>query len=98
MAHVRITCITKSAPNGRHEHITHVGNPAVPWNWPVEQVIESIDSGTNTFYVQDDRTGSQAAVGVVREAGQRPYLRTYANGYWNDNLLSLDACPWRAAA
>ena len=98
MANVRITCITKSPPEGRHEHITHVGNPAANWNWPVAQVIQSIDNRSNTFYVQDDRTGKQAQVGVVREAGKRPYIRTHADGYWNDNLLSLGACPWRAAA
>lgn len=98
MANVRITCITKSPPGNRHEHITHVGNPAGNWNWPVEMVIRSIDAGTNTFYVEDERTGKRAVVGVVREAGKRPYIRTHADGYYNDNLLSLGACPWRAAA
>jgi hypothetical protein len=98
MANVRITCITRSPPNGGHEHITHAGNPAGNWMWPVEQVIRSIETGSNTFFVQDDRTGIRAAVGVVREAGKRPYIRTHADGYYNDNLLSLTACPWRAAA
>lgn len=95
---VQITCITKSLPNGGHEHITHVGNPAASWNWTVEQVIVSIDSKTNTFFVRDPVTGRRAEVGVVRPAGRRPYIRTYADGVWNDNLLSLTACPWRAAA
>jgi len=98
MANARITCITKSPLNGGYEHITHVGNPAANWNWPVPQVILSIESGSNTFYVEDDRTGKRATVGVVREAGKRPYIRTHADGYYNDNLLSLGACPWRAAA
>ena len=26
---------------------------------------------------------------VVRPSGGTPYLRTYANGTWTDNLLSL---------
>ena len=98
MSNIRITCITKSHPNGGHEHITRVGNPAAQWDWPVEDVIRTIEAKANTFYVQDDRTGKRADVGVVRETGKRPYLRTYADGYWNDNLLSLSACPWRAAA
>lgn len=95
---VQITCITKTAPNGGHEHISHAGNPAGNWMWPVEKIIISIDSGTNTFFVRDPRTGKRADVGVVRPTGRRPYIRTYADGLWNDNLLSLNACPWAAAA
>ncbi len=98
MAYARITCITKSHPQGGHEHITHVGNPQGNWNWTVEAVIQSIDAGTNTFYVQDDSTGKRADVGVVRPQGRKPYLRTYADGVWTDNLLSLTICPWQAAA
>jgi hypothetical protein len=97
MADVRIYCITKSHPSGDHEYITHVGNPGV-WYWTVPQVIESIDHGTNTFFVVDAKTGRRANVGVVRAAGKRPHIRTHADGYWNDNLLSLDVCPYRAAA
>ena len=62
------------------------------------QVIQSIENRTNTFFVNDDRPGKRAEVGVVREPGKRPHIRTHADGYWNDNLLSLDACPWRSAA
>ncbi len=98
MSDVRITCINKSSPNGGHEHITHAGNPAGNWWWTVEQIIASIDAKTNTFYVQDDRTGKRAYVGVVRPAGKRAHIRTHADGLWNDNLLSLTSCPWRAAA
>ena len=97
MPDVRIFCITKSHPNGGHEHITHVGNPGV-WYWTVEQVIASINASTNTFFVLDATTGRRADVGVVRAAGKRPHIRTYADGYYNDNLLALDFCPYRAAA
>ena len=61
MAHVRITCITKSAPDGGYQHITHAGNPAGNWNWPVEQIIQSIDNRSNTFYVEDDQTPHEIA-------------------------------------
>jgi len=98
MSNLQITCITKSVPNGWHEHITDVGNPADRWNFTVEQVIVSIDSKTHSFYVRDANTGKVAYVGVVRPEGRRPYIRTYADGLWNDNLLSLTACPWRSAA
>lgn len=92
MADVQISCITKSIPHGGHEHITHVGNPAGNWRWPVENVISSIDSKTNTFFVRDPRTGKRANVGVVRPSGLRPYIRTYADGVWNDNLLAQSQC------
>ena len=91
MADTRITCITKPQ-NGNHEHITHVGNPAAGWKWPVEDVVRSIDAETNTFYVLDAKTGKRANVGVVRPQNHAPYIRTYADGHWNDNLLSLSAC------
>ena len=93
MADVRITCITKSQANGKHEHITHVGNPSAPWKWTTAQVVESIDAKTNTFYVIDTRTGKRAEVGVVRTPGRAAYLRTHADGEWNDNLLAQTQCP-----
>lgn len=95
MADVQVTCIVRSHPHGSHEHITHIGNPAGDWLWTREQAIASIEARTNTFYVQDPKTGRRADIGVVREAGKAPYLRTYADGYWNDNLLSLSHCPLR---
>lgn len=98
MADCRITCIKKSAPTGGHAHITHAGNTASPWMWDVAKIIKSIDDGSNTFYVKDDKTGKRANVGVVREAGKAPYIRTHADGYYNDNLLSLNFCPMLGTA
>lgn len=93
MADARVTCITKPHPQSPHEHIKHLGNPAGNWMWPREQVIASIDAKTNTFYVLDAANGKRADIGVVRESGKLPYLRTYADGQWNNNLLSLNQCP-----
>lgn len=93
MADVKVTCITKSHPESPHEHITHLGNPTVPWKWTREQVIASIEAKTNTFFVTDPYSGERSEVGVVRIHGKAPYVRTYADGDWNNNLLSLDQCP-----
>ena len=93
MADCQIRCITKSDSRGGHEHITHVGNVPANWKWTVAQVVASIDAKSNTFYVLDGRTGKRADVGVVRSTHGNPYIRTYADGIWNDNLLSLPACP-----
>ena len=92
MADVQVTCINKPHPLSPHEHITHLGNPAANWKWTREAVIASIDAGTNTFFVSDPKTGQRSEVGVVRVAGRAPYLRTHADGDWNDNLLSLNQC------
>lgn len=89
---VQVTCITKPHPGSPHEHITHLGNPPA-WMWTREQVIASIEAKTNTFFVRDPYNGKRADVGVVHPAGRASYLRTYADGDWNDNLLSLNQCP-----
>lgn len=93
MADVQVTCITKPQPQSPHEHITHLGNPSAGWKWTREQVISSIERKEHTFYVLDRYTGKRSDVGVVRPAGRSPYLRTYADGDWNDNLLAMDQCP-----
>lgn len=92
MADVQVTCITKPHPQSLHEHITHLGNLPT-WVWTREQVIASIDAGTNTFFVRDPYTSKRSEVAVVRPAGRAPYLRTHADGVWNDNLLALNQCP-----
>ena len=91
MADVRVTCINKPDRNSPHEHITHLGGNG--WWWTREQVIESIEQRTNTFFVLDAGTGKRSEVGVVNPGGGRPkYLRTHADGAWNDNLLALPEC------
>jgi hypothetical protein len=90
MSDVRITCIRKQHPQSAHEHITHVGSNGSIWTR--EQVISWIERREHTFYTQDS-SGRRADVGVVREGGKAPYLRTHADGQWNNNLLSLPQCP-----
>jgi hypothetical protein len=92
MADAQVTCIVKPHPQSPHEHITHLGNSG-HWMWTREQVIASIEEKSNTFFVIDPYSGRRAIVGVVREPGKAPYLRTYADGQWNNNLLSLNQCP-----
>lgn len=93
MSDVQVTCIDKPHRDSLHEHITHIGNPLSGWKWPREKVIDSIEAGTNSFYVIDPYNGKRSDVGVVRPEGRAAYLRTYADGDWNNNLLSLDQCP-----
>jgi len=93
MADVQVTCINKPHKDSPHEHITHLGGKG--WRWKREDVIESIENKTNTFYVLDPITRQRSNVGVIHPVGRDPYVRTYADGDWNNNLLSLDQCPLR---
>jgi len=88
MADVQVTCINKQPRQNPHEGITHLGGPE--WRWSREQVIDSIRRGDNTFFVSVN--GKRADVGVV-DGPNAPYVRTHADGYWNDNLLALPECP-----
>lgn len=94
MADSRITHVRKPNRQSTHEHITHVGsigNASGNWILPRADVIASINNGTNTFYVSEG--GKRSEVGVVTpDDGRSPFLRTHADGYWNDNLLSLPEC------
>lgn len=92
MADVIVTCIVKPDPYSSHEHITHIGNRAAGWMWSREQVIASIEAKTNTFYVIDPLSGKRSYIGVIRQIGKPSYLRTYADGVWTNNLLSLPQC------
>lgn len=87
MADVRVTCINKQPRNNPYEGITHLGGSG--WKWPRKQVIESIRAKTNTFYTLVN--GNRGNIGVV-DGADGPYLRTYADDKWNDNLLSLPEC------
>jgi hypothetical protein len=67
-----------------------LGNPAASWKWTRQQVIESIEAKTNTFFTLVG--GNRADIGVVNGPNGK-YVRTYADGKYNDNLLALPECP-----
>lgn len=87
MADVQVTCINKLPRDNTHEGITHLGGSG--WRWTRQQVIDSIEAKTNTFYTFV--AGNRGNIGVVNGPNGK-YLRTYADGKWNDNLLSLPEC------
>jgi hypothetical protein len=93
MADVQVTCINKQPRNETHEGITHLGGAT--WKWTRQQVINSINAKTNTFYTLVG--GKRANVGVVN-GPHCQYVRTYADGVWNDNLLALYECVGSQAA
>jgi hypothetical protein len=87
MADVQVTCINKQPRQNPHEGITHLGGPA--WRWTRQEVVESIQRKDNTFFTLVN--GRRANVGVIN-GSNGPYLRTHADGEWNDNLLALPEC------
>ena len=87
MADVLVTCINKQPRTNPHEGITHLGGQN--WKWTRQQVVDSINAKTNTFYTSVG--GRRADVGVVN-GPNGPHVRTHADGQWNDNLLALPEC------
>jgi hypothetical protein len=87
MADVQVTCINKTPRDNPHEGITHLGGAA--WKWTRQDVINSINNRTNTFYTMVN--GKRAEVRVVN-GPNGDYVRTVADGYYNDNLLALAEC------
>lgn len=87
MADVQVTCINKQPRQDPYEGITHLGNST--GKWTRQQVIDWIENKSNTFFTM---AGSKRAdIGVINGPGGK-YLRTYADGIWNDNLLALPEC------
>jgi Protein of unknown function (DUF3892) len=92
MKEYEVNCITKPDRFSAHEHITHIGNTDGKWTLTREAAIRRIDSNEEAFYTIDNNSGRRAEIGVVREIGKAPFLRTYADGVWNDNLLAQRQC------
>ncbi|MBI3677908.1 MAG: DUF3892 domain-containing protein [Proteobacteria bacterium] len=92
MADLQVTCINKEPRVDPHHGITHLGGPGSSgngWKWPRATVISSIETGTNTFYTLVN--GKRANVAVI-DGPNGKYVRTHADGQWNDNLLALKEC------
>lgn len=87
MADLQVTCINKLNRTSSHEGITHLGGS---WGKKTrQQVIADIEGKVNTYYTMVG--GRRAVVGVVNGPNGK-YVRTYADGVWNDNLLALPEC------
>lgn len=92
MKEYEVNCVNKPNRSSAHEHITHIGHAVNKWRLTREAAIARIDSKSEAFYTVDKTTGKRAYIGVVREMGKAPYLRTHADGKWNDNLLAQSEC------
>lgn len=87
-----VNCVNKPHRDSPNEHITHIGNTVNGWRLTRESAIQRIEAKKEAFYTIDKATGKRVYVGVVREPGKAPYLRTHADGKWNNNLLAQQEC------
>ena len=90
---VEIKCIVKSDRENPHERIKAVGGvngDGSRWRLPEDDAIRGIETGKYAFWTQGG--GKVADVIVATHLG-RKYLKTVADGYSPDNLLSLPECP-----
>lgn len=87
---IEVTHVRLSGGNG-HEHIV-----SYQWRNPSDgksgvsdkpTMVTWVDKPENHAYVGSGAGRSE--VGVVRPQNGQPYLRTYADGQWNNNLLPL---------
>ncbi len=71
-----------------HEHITALGNDGGFSS--VADVIASIRAG-NRWYTLEG--GRRAEIKINKSPSGREYVQTVADGYWQNNLLSLQSGP-----
>lgn len=88
---VEITHVRMSAGGSQHEHITDY-----KWRSLSSGDVKSSSKAIMVDWIENKGgfaqvgTGAQAVkVGVVKPSNAQPYLRTYADGIWTNNLLSL---------
>lgn len=85
---IQVTCIRLAGPGPRRfESITHIG--AGGRIWAKSEAISAIQAGRVNFYTSVG--GRTAVVRVVTQNGA-DYLRTWADGFYNNNLEALPDC------
>lgn len=90
---IRIQCINKQPRNDPHLRIVNVGGVNADgsrWRISEARAIEGIEAGKWSFYVN---AGGQVVNVVIATHQGRAYLKTDADDYSPDNLLSLPECP-----
>ena len=84
----RLLAFTKTLWNDTHHGIVTLGGRG--WTLTREQVVSSMETGEHTFHTLVN--GRRAYLRVVRDGVHHPYVQTYADGVWQDNLLALPEC------
>jgi hypothetical protein len=86
----QVTCIVKRGGHyNPHERIEALGNATGQWMLSESEMITRIEGGVESFYTVV--SGRRADIIVAAHNG-RKYLKTTADGYAPNNLLSLLDC------
>lgn len=83
---IQVTAIGLGMSFTGHQGITHLQAGGIIWT--SQQVVTEIDD-VHRYSFYTSVGGSSAWVGVWTDFLGHKYLRTYANGIWNDNLEAL---------
>ncbi|EHQ25895.1 DUF3892 domain-containing protein [Mucilaginibacter paludis] len=90
----QVSCINKRGSHySAHERISHIGginHDNTRWKLTEDQAIKDIENKQYEFYVLVNGRSSDVIVASYQGC---KYLRTIADGYSPDNLLSLPECP-----
>jgi hypothetical protein len=90
----QVTCIKRRSNHyDAHERITAIGgknSSGGSWSMSEDDAIKAIEGKNEAFFVSV--SGKTVDVVVASHNG-RKYLKTSADGYSPNNLLSLDDCP-----
>ncbi len=93
---VQVSCIRKRDRQNPHEKIRGIGGQNPPgssslrWYMTEEDVIAAIEAKRWVFFVN---VNGRAVDVIVATHDRRKYLKTEADGYAPNNLLSLPECP-----
>lgn len=98
----QVTCITKRDHYNAHERIQGIGGRGgataaslllnAQWWRAEDDAIKDVEADPEAYYVN---AGGQMAWVIVAVHNGRKYLKTVADDYSPDNLLSLANCPAR---
>jgi hypothetical protein len=88
---IQVKCINKRDRLSAHERIKNIGGfTDRQWKLTEEEAIAYIKNGEWAFYTS---VGGKSVWVVIATHNGSEYLKTEADGYSPDNLLSLPECP-----
>lgn len=90
----QILCVNKTDRMNPHERITHIGgvnNQGQRWRVSQEEAISAIEQNRWQFHVRAGYRDVRVVVAVSPYGNK--YIKTEADEYQPNNLLSLPECP-----